>query len=189
MSKNPHILISYLKSFPIQEDIIKFESAISSPKLELVVDARDPIPFAALEWFIPTAIVIYISKSYFDSFFSEMGKDHYSLLKDAIKNFGAKYIKEDRFKISYIASGREKISSDNIYTNVFSIMSETQSGLRVKLLLQKDIAEEEYFIAVELFLGVLEALDSSHASQGMIFVGFDRQTKKIEFLDPLKNLK
>lgn len=190
MHSQVHIAISYLNGLPIQEDLEEFESKISNPKLSLIIAPRDPIPFACMEWYIPTAILAYISRPYFSSFLGEMGKDHYHVLKNALKNLGKKYIREKRFQISYVAKGKEKISFNNIYSSVFSIVSESPSGTKIKLLLHKDITEEEYSHAVELFFDLLNVFDSGVAAAGnMIFVGYNKSKKVLEFLDPLEKIK
>jgi hypothetical protein len=43
-----------------------------------------------VEWFIPTAIVFFVAKSYFDGFLKEAGKDHYQLLKSKLSKTAAK---------------------------------------------------------------------------------------------------
>jgi len=79
------VALSYRKE--ICTDVIDdFIQLVSVPRLRLIVDKREKDgPYAGIEWLLPTAVVFFICKSYFDGFLKEMGKEHYHLLKNALK--------------------------------------------------------------------------------------------------------
>lgn len=71
----------------VPDDLVdEFVAAIATTEFTPDVNRleRSPI-YATIEWLVPTALVIFITKSYFQSFLTEMGKDHYTLLKNALK--------------------------------------------------------------------------------------------------------
>ncbi|WP_313323354.1 hypothetical protein [Stutzerimonas nitrititolerans] len=80
MSK-PDIALIYEESLP--ENLFQdFKEGLSNDKIKVSVESRPPSgPQACLEWFIFPLVAAYISKPYFEAFFGEMGKDHYSILK------------------------------------------------------------------------------------------------------------
>jgi hypothetical protein len=149
----PQIGISYLSSIP--ESIVdEFRVTISHPKLDLRSESREHDIYAGVEWFLPTALVVYISKSYFDGFLKEMGKDHYLLLKNALIKIKSKL---QEYKLT---ASKGKISKESIYTFSFSIYAEADNDQRFKLLIQKDIAETEYEEIIEAFLNFLSSYNN-----------------------------
>jgi hypothetical protein len=52
---------------------------------DLRVDVREQGErlYAGVEWLMETALVVYIARPYLDSMLSELGKDHYKILKGA----------------------------------------------------------------------------------------------------------
>ena len=80
----PQILISYDENVPdlIVDDI---ENLIKNDNLTLLVEKSSTLGIqAGVEWLLPTAVAVFITKSYFDAFLKEMGKDHYHLLKKGV---------------------------------------------------------------------------------------------------------
>jgi hypothetical protein len=94
---------------------------------------------AALEWLAPTAIVAYIAKPYFESFLSELGKDHYAITKNALKNLRDRI--QDRFgeRLKVFASKGKLGHYDHKFSPVFSIEAQSPFDFRVKLLIQTEI--------------------------------------------------
>lgn len=69
------------------EIFAEFERIVAAEGLGLHIEQRDEDgPFAGFEWLVPTAVVLFIGKSYCDGFLGEMGKDHYALLKAGLKS-------------------------------------------------------------------------------------------------------
>ena len=101
---NPHLAVSYIEKFP-PERFVRFSSDVEAPSLNILIESRpEPGPFAALEWLIPTAVIVYIAKSYFESFLKEMGKDHYVLLKKGLRNLGASLLGNNAPQIRLIGT-------------------------------------------------------------------------------------
>ena len=86
----PHLVVIHTDTIP-SDFIADFTDAVRADRLELLVQARPSgVPFAAIEWLMPTAIVAYIAKPYFESFLKEMGKDHYEFVKNGLKKIYAR---------------------------------------------------------------------------------------------------
>jgi hypothetical protein len=95
MNTDFHIGFSYQEDIPKQfmSDLI---DTISVDGLFLKSESHKPNIFATMEWAIPTMIIAYIAKPYFESFLKEAGKDHYQLLKKGfIQLFKNIFVKTD----------------------------------------------------------------------------------------------
>lgn len=193
----PHIAIFHTNSIPT-EVFAEFMQTVSTNKLNLQVDSReDGGAFAALEWLLPTAVIVYLSKSYFDGFLKEMGKDHYTLLKAGLKTLQKRLLGPSAPKISLVGSAG-KISKDQPYSLVYSILADGDAGFRFKLLIQTGVSESEYEEILEAFLKFLayfhahtleskcvESLNSSRVVGRMLLLAFNHETKVIEPVDPI----
>ena len=74
--------------------------------MDLRVEQRDEDgPFAAFEWLVPTAVVVFIGQAYFDAFLKEMGKDHYALLKAGMKSLYSKLLGPSAPKTVVVSAG------------------------------------------------------------------------------------
>lgn len=149
----PQIGISYLSSIP-ESTVEEFRATISHPKLDLRSESREDDIYAGVEWFLPTALVVYISKSYFDGFLKEMGKEHYLLLKKALIKLKSK-LREYK-----LTATKGKILKESIYTFSLSIYAEADNDHRFKLLIQKDITDAEYEEIIEAFLNFLSSYNN-----------------------------
>lgn len=183
----------------ISEDAFtEFVRTISTDHLKLDIESReDGGIYAGVEWLIPTAVIIYIGKSYFDGFLKEMGKDHYNLLKAGLKTLREKLLGPAAPQITVVSSAG-KTTPNQPYSLAFSIMAEGNGRLRFKLLLQREVSEREYEEILDAFLGFLaeyhsqapeagaaEKFEAPRASGGVILLAFNLETKALEVIDPI----
>lgn len=193
----PHLAIIHLDSIP-SDAFAEFRETVAAEGLELRIDSREHGgAFAALEWLLPTAVIAYISKPYFDGFLKEMGKDHYGLLKLGFQKLRSRVFGESAPDMVLVGS-KGKISNDQPYSLVFSVIAEAQPCLTFKLLIQKDASEQEYTLILEAFLDFLaafhsgslddltiERLQTSRAAGGTLLFAFNLETKTLQTLDPI----
>lgn len=197
MTTSPQIAIVHIDSIP-EEVFSEFVQTISTEHLKLDIESReDEKIYAGLEWLIPTAVIIYIGKSYFDGFLKEMGKDHYNLLKAGFKVLREKLLGPTTPQMAVVSSAGKK-SPNQPYSLVYSIMAEGNGNLRFKLLIQREVSEHEYDKILDTFLGFLEAyhshapeaefvanLEAPRASGGIVLLAFNLETKALEVIDPM----
>jgi len=101
--KPPQLAILHNTSIP-REAFAEFEKLVAAEKLDFRIEPREEAgPFAGIEWLIPTAVIVYISKSYFDGFLKEMGKDHYALLKAGLKTLRTKLLGPEAPKVTIVS--------------------------------------------------------------------------------------
>ncbi len=196
-TSQPHIAIFHVDSIPANT-FADFTQLISCDELNLQIESHEESgPYAALEWLLPTAVIVYISKSYFDGFLKEMGKDHYNLLKAGFKKLSEKVIGPSAPKITLLGSSG-KISKEQLYSPVFSVLAEIDSEIKFKLLISIDSSQEEYEQGIQAFLaflydfhlykldsGMIEILNSAQVINGVILLAFNQETKAIEVIDPI----
>ena len=169
-----------------------FINHVSVPELRLAIEERqEKEVYAALEWLIPTAVIIFISKSYFDAFLKEMGKEHYHLLKNAIKGLGKRLLGPTGPRFVRITSGKGKVPKDDHYSLVFSVVADVGVGKNIKLLIQRDASQLECEELIDSFIDFLDGfhnkpidiklLEALETCRGRtILVAFNRKTKTIE---------
>lgn len=199
-AKDPHLVLVHHEQVP-SNVLEQFCSDIYADSLEL---RRETLPsggfHASLEILIIPAVALFLLKPYFDGFLQEAGRDHYVVLKKAIKSiwhhlFG----KHDRIRTAMVSPDGVEETEHSLS---FSIYAEIDGGRKVKLLLSEDCSEDEYSAAIELFFELLECyhrgdrgahnridLDGEREYWGHVFVEFDRKTSSLRVLDPISHSK
>jgi hypothetical protein len=193
-----HIGVSYLDRFE-PEPFAEFVRAVETPTLHLQLEAREPEGFrAGLQWLLPTAAVVFIAKSYFDSFLKEMGKDHYKILKSAIKTLAGKILGRCGPKITVVGT-TGKVLNDDPYSFAFSVLVDIGEGRRAKLLFKRGIDPEYISLAVDAFTDLVRGLqdagpnsvgsrlteEAKWASRTLLFA-YDTDSGALKMLDPVK---
>lgn len=192
----PHIGIFHWNSVP-KGTFSEFSEIIANPDLTLQFEPREPDgPYACVEWLLPTAVIVFISKGYFDGFLKEMGKDHYVLLKNGIDTLYKRFFSPEGPKFVTIATNGK--GSEDKYSRGFSIYAEGNEGLQFKLLLEEKISETEYKERVDLFLNFLHAYHerttdgdtaapSTQAKIGRttILLAYNCDSNTLEHIDPI----
>lgn len=175
----------------------EFEESISAPGLIFERETRPSgVPFAGVEWLMPTVVFAYIAKPYFESFLKEMGKDHYDLLK---KGFNKLYewFASPRAPAVQVAATHGKASKDQPYSLFFSVVVEAPDGIRLKLLIPRPIDQSEYEIAISKFLDLVQSAYSGDINEdiaatfqnapvtsGTVLVTYEAATGKLVPVDP-----
>jgi hypothetical protein len=200
MSKTPpDLVITYQLPLP-GEAIQPFVDAVKAPGLALVVEPKPPSgPFAGFQWLLPTAVIIWFGKSYFDSFLKEAGKDHYALVKRGLSSLWPLFFGEGRgVRLTAVGTPGKIRPDDAKYSLGMSILAEAGSGLHFKLLFPDDISAEGFNAATASFLRFLERyyagdldvatelrLGAARAVGRTILVEYDQDQGFFRFLDPI----
>lgn len=153
------IAVSYEQNIP-EEIVSHFVSEIASPGLDVKSEAREPGFQAGFVWLVPTAVIIFIGKAYFDSFLKEMGKDHYNLLKKSITALWKYFFGNERTIKVNLVSTKGKVSSEAQYSSSFSLMSDVLVEYRLKYLLKDNISQADFEKSIAQFFSFLEELSS-----------------------------
>ena len=154
----------------------KIVSGLQATGLNIKVLKRPELgAMNALEWIIPTAIAIYIFKSYFDGFLKEAGKDHYTILKTWLKKFAdnGRLIKVHTI---YATQSSSKRPNNNTQSKSVSLLLQTKNGKIIKLLFDNDLTKEDWDNAIDQLLNF--AIENYEKYPN------DNLTKELERLDP-----
>lgn len=193
-----HIAVFYQETFPSQP-FKEFCGQIEQKGLNLQCESTpDHGPFACIEWLMPSAIIVFLTKPYFESFLQEAGKDHYNILKKSISNLFSKPPVSNT-SISLVSNPPGKIESKKPkYSMVYSIMSEVSEELTVKLLLQNEFTAEQNSTAINCFLEILPSIHNNTLNPDSIkgigevqllnrtlLVAYNPEIEGLEALDPL----
>ncbi|PPC94862.1 MAG: hypothetical protein CTY33_02955 [Methylotenera sp.] len=199
---SPHIVINHIKTIP-EEIFSEFKDSVLEGGFNLQIESRESEgAYASIEWLIPTAVIVYISKSYFDGFLNEVGKDHYIFIKKGFNKLWEKFFGASAPNTVRIGS-KGKVSKDQPYSFVFSILAEAEPHLSFKLLIQTDVTEQEYEYILDAFIDFIVAFHSHTLSQetivmlktsraigGVLLLAYNRESELLEPVDPIpKNNK
>jgi hypothetical protein len=173
--KSPDIAVIYDESLP-SENFEEFQKELADQRLNIAIESK-PLGtvYASLEWFIPTAITVFIGKSYFDGFLKEAGKDHYQALKNKLAKLTKKEMSKPRIEPIIMSSQEGKVSKNNPYSMAFSIYAEANDGNTFKLLIPKPADTNDYTEIIHKFLEFLNDFHSGIKNEQSI--GFDMDTK------------
>jgi len=193
----PSILLKYPKNFPEQLIINEVQELLADNlDLKIHIDEEENTTYNALEWIIPTTFFVWIFKSYFESFLSEAGKDHYKILKKGLKKIVSKG-KLIRGRIITSTYSSEKLSKSYNQSIVISLTIQTKNNKLIKLLFDNNLEEEDWDSAIDQLLDFViehyktyptdylteEIGKKCEKEYGTVYALIDENTKKIEFFD------
>lgn len=173
------IYIDFPEYYPtekIQEDINPFiESGILVEYK--VIETR---AYAALEWTIPTAIVAYIIKPYFEAFLQEAGKQHFEILSKKLKTLINRG-KQMNVRLISASKSTEKLNKAYNQSMAISILFEIKNGKIIKLLFDNDLEKEDWDKAIDQ---ILELVIENYENEN-----FNKLDSKIKDFDNKKAFK
>ncbi len=154
-----HIGILHEDRIP-REYFEEFEAAIRVEGLELDFESYPSgSAYASLEWLVPSAIVAFLAKPYFEAFLSEMGKDHYALLKKALVGLYSRVAGPDAPEVKGVGT-TGKVRESQPYSLLFSVVAEATANIRFKLLVPRPVTQDEYELLVSEFLQFMDRIHS-----------------------------
>lgn len=192
----PQVVVSYDENIP-EEVLGGFREAVADDRLHLRIESRPTTPQAGLEWLVPTAVVIFLGKAYFDAFLKEAGKDHYHLLKSGISSLWRTLVSRDRkVNLRLLKSGGKVVEGK--YSLALSVMAEAAEGYRFKLLLEDSVGEEDFNAVIAMFLDFLETYYADRLDPNLrkdlregrvvgrtILIAYDAELGALRVIDPI----
>lgn len=183
----------------ISDDVVDdFVSTISTSGLDLSVEREEEVPIqAGLEWLAPTALIVFLAKPYFESFLSEMGKDHYNLLKKALKSVASRLLCRFGPKI-YPVHSNGKVKRSGEYSLAFSMYVKVSEDLNLKLLFPSRLQDEGVHEIIDAYSSFIEALYAGQIAEELIhtlsagrvigrtmLITYDFESKEVRPVDPI----
>lgn len=145
--------VRYLEGTP-EDAVGDFVASVGHSNLGVRVSPQKPEVRASIEWLAPTAVVVYLTKGYFDGFLNEMGKDHYAILKRAIVALGRRILDPSAPPAVLISAGGRR-STGRRFSIAYSVVAQIGDGRTIKLLVPKGMAMSGFAEAVEAFTQLL----------------------------------
>lgn len=157
MSKQPPPAIGIQVLAPLTEqDLSDVLAHLNEKNVSYVFEQRQPTAYASLEWLIPTGIVLFITHSYFDGIFKEIGKDHYQWFKTTLSSLYKKALGDSpEVKFTVVSAGKPKTPSH--FSGILSFLYTNDCGYRVKLLFPLDVTADDYALSCEEFMKLITA--------------------------------
>jgi len=143
VDENFHIVISYVDELPVSW-LDEFQEDLKHHDLNVMVKSRPNSVFASLEWTLPTLVIAYLTKPYFDGFLKEAGKNHYQILKTGIGKL---------LKRLYGTNPEERSAR---YSMMFSIVVPIHAGQSLKFVFPEGVTHEEYNLITLEALNLIE---------------------------------
>jgi hypothetical protein len=131
-----------------------FAASLRLAELRVDCERQPPATYATILWFVPTLVVVFLSRKLFDAFMAEAGKDLYKLVKRSIvkltnRTTGA----TAEFRASYVGTAG-KVPRD-WRPPILSIVAVLDDGRRAKFIFLPDLDESLHEQAVEAMLDIL----------------------------------
>lgn len=132
-------------------------AALPHDEFDVSEDEFQPGPFDAMEWVIPTAVAVYITKPFLDVILKRAADDFgnavYPRLKSGIAGLAKKLFIWERIPLKRVTRDGATEAPESM---VFSIYSETITKTRIKFVFAKTLSEDEYDVCVAQAFQMLE---------------------------------
>lgn len=145
-------------------------------------------PFASIEHYLPSAVMLFIATSYFGGPIAKAGERHFERFREAVKIL---WRRSTLLRTGLIGTPG-KVSSERIYSMDFSIVGAVAPKIRFKLIIRLDASEADGHEAIDAFFELvrhlhegtlsdsdLEALLTYRPVGGTVLVTFDGGKKCI----------
>ena len=169
-----------------------FRDEAQSAGISVFIETRPSAgPFAGVAWLLPTAVMLFVTRKYFDALLSEMGKDHYQILKSATRKLSSMM---NAVKVTVISSSPGKAAGAERYSLAYSIWSNI-GGRRVKFLLPVDCTDKEVEEASDAIFDFIaraepsDLPDEDGSIATLILLAFDAKQGSLVVVDPLADIR
>ena len=195
LDDNSHIALIHHEQVPASL-LDEFFANVNADSLNLKRISRpEPGPQAGIEWLAFPVIAVFLLKPYFEGFMNEAGRDHYVVLKKALKALWEKLFSNNRdFRVAIVTvSGEKKLE----YSMLFAIYTIVDNGHLMKLLIREDCSEDEYTASIDAFLSFVESYHSRKPDEKqaidlgceekigrVTLVEYDGETKSLRLVNP-----
>ena len=132
-----------------EQDFSDVLAHLNDKRVRYSFEQRAPTAYDSLDWLIPTAIVLFITHSYFDGILKELGKDHYQWFKTLLSSLYKKALGDNpEVKLTVVSAGKPKTPSH--FSGTLSFLYANDLGYRVKLMFPLDVTLPIRFVANEV---------------------------------------
>lgn len=112
--------------------------------------------YAAFEWTVPTLFAVYLGQKVFEAMLGEVVKDLTPKVLAGLKVFAIR-CKEMDIKFLSASQSTQKLSRNYHQSAGFSIVAQTKSGQRIKLLFDEKLSQTDWEDAIDGFVVTVAA--------------------------------
>lgn len=145
---------NYVSESTYEDVVAEFETA----QFPVSLERRDPEVFAAFQFLMPTAVVVYLLKPYVDKFISKMAEDNYDSCKLAVKKLWSHFLARDRTFRSRLIGTQGKVFDSDLAIEL-SFVAKTTDEQYFRLLFPQELSAPEFQKAILGFYSLMEEHD------------------------------
>jgi hypothetical protein len=160
MRERPDIFVSIAAEVP-DEVISDFLKEAEASGFDQVLERREPEVFAAIEWLLPTAVMLFIGRKFIDTFAEEAAKDAYPVVKAALLRLIRRTSGPSRvINSTYISSTPEKAPTKP--TALLTVLVMATDGRRAHFRFPLDLPDSLHAAALEGLLAAAKQFEASN---------------------------
>jgi hypothetical protein len=176
------IALLYIDTVPI-EYFQDFRDLAAVDGFVLIDEPRENVPYAALEWVVPTAIAVYVGMKFIESFVKRAADDLsdslYPKIRAAIVGLVDRLLIRERARFSVVTSGGpKKVTSP--HSLIFCVYADTRLQKRAKFIFEMEMSAAQYAACVE---HLFELLSEHHRAEG----NSDRMSREIVNMSDIRS--
>lgn len=182
---------THLVSDDLVSDLVNDYVELGSGSEIVVHVEKQPPVYAGLEWYIPTALCIWIVKPYADGLLKEMAKDHYAFLKQHVPKLYRRFLAPNRTLKIQRSGTSGKVAGAPTFAREFSFEANIGERQKVRLLFREDCTLEDARRGTELFCALVDDFASQSVTSPLIRALRDEMRRsgwsKLVYFDPYIN--
>jgi len=193
-----HVALSYEGPVPPMF-LEEFRQAVDVEALDLRIEPRPSgRATASIDWLMPTALLAYVGKAYFDVFLEDIAKSHLDALKRGIKTLGRR-MGEVRYGG---VTSRGKLPVADLYSPLFSLWTDRDEGGRFKMLVANGLSQAQAETVLDAYMTFIQAyhtgaldpedlavLAEARPLGGVVLLDYDLASASIQVVDPLAAIR
>lgn len=136
-----------------QELVADFLDTLAKLSIPFETKEHERRFYNGLEHYLPTVLVVFLAKPFFDAFLKEAGVDAYALFKHSLTSL---IRRAALMNVKLVSSGQYKIQTESPYSRVISVYTRSCSEVPIKFLIPAEASEVESAEAVDAMLKLLQ---------------------------------
>lgn len=155
MTLEPHLELSFA-SFLEEDKFKEIAVELRHGGARVALRRRPPEgPWASLEWLIPTAVILWMTKSYLEEFLKQTGKLHADGLHRGLSRLWKKVIGPNPEIACTLVGPKGIVKPPQSFSRGVSVKMKRKDGGDAILLIPLSASAEEFCLAVDLFIDLM----------------------------------
>ena len=131
----------------------EFVNPLEDLGVHVRVEERGQQVFAGVEWFLPTAVILLVTRKYFETLFEEAAKDHYPVLKAGLRRLLGRLVGPHRdIRLYTTVSARSPHKLSEARPGALSVYIEVAPGVITRFIYEDDLDESQHDQSIDAIL-------------------------------------